>query len=357
MPAYPPNHGVNMARPDFHCRRQPGREQAPGRSLAITGPIVPPRSSDRPGQRAPLDDLVDKIRAIEAGQHIDITAASASSGEQGLSRNTGLGYCSPGSMGPSVPLTDSLGLPMGMVHEWLSGPREMLGDSSNSIAPSSDDPAPPPLCLFSELAWRAIHAVGDRDSDKPAAPSGHVLWIGRSVWPWPAVLLRGRQSPDTLLRRSWFVDPPDRAGRLWAMELALGNPAVTVVVGDGRGFDRVATRRLQLAARTGQSLCLLARKYTERRTLSAAATRWAVAPRDSPTRHPRWIVRLLRCKAAIEALQPSRSQADRLLEMEWTGDQGLVCQPAPLADRTDSTPLVPIGATIDQAQQRFRRRA
>jgi hypothetical protein len=352
MSAYPPNHGADAA-----CRSFRLTESSEGRDLAIDRQSASARSSDRPAAGAELDDLVEKMRAIEAGRRINVAAMVAPSGESAAHRTAALSQASARSTGLMVPLTQSLGLPRGMVHEWLSGSYEAFEGSPDSVTPGLVDNAPPPLCLFSELAWRAISPACDPDDQTSAIQPGHVLWIGRSVWPWPRVLLRDRPSPCSLLQRSWFIDPPDRAARLWAMELALGNPAVTVVIGDGRGFERVATRRLQLAARAGQSLCLLARPYAERRTLSAAATRWGVAPRDSPTAHPRWIVRLLRCKAAIEAFTCSHSNADYRLEMEWTGDQGLVCQPASLADRTDSTPRVSVGPAIEPAQKPIRRRA
>ena len=93
------------------------------------------------------------------------------------------------------------------------------------------------------------------------------MWIGRACWPHPLTLSVG------VRRRSLFVAPPDREKRLWAAELAVRSPAVGIVVAEGEGLRMAATRRLQLAARSGRTLVLLARPSAERGELSAAATR------------------------------------------------------------------------------------
>ncbi|MEZ6015570.1 MAG: hypothetical protein R3F49_10680 [Planctomycetota bacterium] len=67
------------------------------------------------------------------------------------------------------------------------------------------------------------------------------------------------------------------------------------MVADASGFDMAATRRLALAANTGEALALLARPPHEAGALSAAATRWQVT-RAGDSLAPRWRLTLLRAK-------------------------------------------------------------
>ncbi|MHC5023559.1 MAG: hypothetical protein ACYTGG_06560, partial [Planctomycetota bacterium] len=158
-------------------------------------------------------------------------------------------------------------------------------------------------------------------------------------------------SSRLLLRRSLFVDPPDGAARLWAIDLAARCPAVAAVVADGRGLRLAHTRRLQLAAERSGSLVLLARPPGELRELSVAGTRWRLERTRSSGANPRWRLELLRCKgsrrgraaggggarsegsgdtnAATEAMSCSGWM------LEWDRVQGAVCLPADVVDRPD----------------------
>lgn len=141
----------------------------------------------------------------------------------------------------------------------------------------------PPIAVLLHLARRGLSKGSPR----------RVVWIGRRCWPYP-----GTPRADPLLRRSIFVDPPDDAARLWAIDLAARCPAAAVVVADGSGLEMAATRRLQLAAEAGSALVLCARPPGELKRLSAAATRWVVHSAPAPGMSPRWIVELVRCKGA-----------------------------------------------------------
>jgi len=185
------------------------------------------------------------------------------------------------------------------------------------------------------LAWRALES----EADPGAAPAAHeaagregdaglrVLWIGRSLWPYPHALVRenllarGEAGDRRLLHGSIFVDPPDDASRLWAIDLALRCSGVAAVIADGRGLGMAETRRLQLAARSGGTLALLARPACERRKLSAASTRWIVRPEPSASTHPRWTIRLLRCKEACGRVGEGEAQA---WSLEWDDAKGAV---------------------------------
>jgi protein ImuA len=104
---------------------------------------------------------------------------------------------------------------------------------------------------------------------------------------------------------------------LWAMEEGLRSGVPGAVLGEPRGLDLAAGRRLQLAARAGGVACLVLRlpEITTPENMaaetSAAVTRWRVAavpslPSDDLRPEglrslgaPRWRVELLRCRGGV----------------------------------------------------------
>lgn len=163
------------------------------------------------------------------------------------------------------------GLERGAVHEWFA-----------------DEPA---AALLSGLA-RQISERG-----------GRAVWIGRACWAHPGW---------SDIESSVFVDAPSIRERVWALDLALRCRGVACVIADGSGIDMAASRRLQLAAKLGGTLGLLARPLTDLGELSCARTRWRVTPAPNPHARffpePRWTVELLRCKG----LQPTHKA------QQWT---------------------------------------
>ena len=269
------------------------------------------------------------------------------------------------------------GLQRGAVHEWFNYVQAKgwpsLGEGVSRHGWF------PPLAIFIHLAWQAL----DQERDD----SGFVIWIGRRCWPHLRAIVRNRdvmnvrrvplrsrglmdesalEHDRTLLERSLFIDPPDDASRLWAIDLALRSlgEAGGIVIADGSRLDMPATRRLQLAAEAGRSIALIARPPHELSELSAATTRWAASPFTASEMHgessPRWIVQLLRCKG----LRPTSALGSfgRLREsfgsfehatawhrwaVEWNSAQGRVNQLADVVDRPDSPTLASTGVESD----------
>lgn len=218
-------------------------------------------------------------------------------------------------------------LPSGVVHEWF-------GVVPRDGASRPDDRAwSPPLTLLTHMAWQALNAwTGENRA------GGIVVWIGRRCQPYPISLI-GPGNDPALLRRSIFVDPPDDASRLWAIELSLRCPGVIATIADGSRLNMAATRRLQLAAPDGGGLALLARPATELNELSAAAVRWLVKREPSPTTCPRWTVGLLRCKGvlssgpAVRVADPKTGEGGGSLIVEYSRGARVVRVPPDLADR------------------------
>jgi hypothetical protein len=297
---------------------------------------------------------------------------------------------------------DQLGvLVRGVIHEWFAiNSHELPEDRSGqhvSVLPRravasggslrrSTASCSPPLCILAHLAGAAMNQASDDEACRgrniaahippPIAPpiAPYVAWIGRKCWPYPRLLIRSRgmdvdHSIDqqggvedrSMLERSIFIDPPDDAARLWAIDLALRSGALAAVVADGSKLDMAATRRLQLAAEHGGALALLARPPRELDRLSAASTRWIVRSVPSPGRWPRWSIELCRCKGflldamrageaaseagvsrfAHHAASPNsilRSLPCVLPEVELTDAMRLVADSADVVDRSGASP-------------------
>lgn len=195
------------------------------------------------------------------------------------------------------------GLSPGAVHEWIG-----LADASGSAERCTDGFRP--LTMLLHLARQAVRARGS---------SASVLWIGRRCWPCPTAMV-GTPGVN-VLERSVFVDARAAEERVWATDLSLrARGTAAAVVADGSGLSLSMSRRLQLAAAAGGALCLLARPARDLRELSAARTRWLLAPvpprelppesPTSPSPHvPRWTVHLLRCKGLRPAPESARRWA------------------------------------------------
>ncbi len=137
--------------------------------------------------------------------------------------------------------------------------------------------------------------------ERAAAP---LIWVAREDFPYAAGLKAfGLAARDLLLVR---------AGReqalLWALEECLRSGQAPVVLGRLQGLERVAGRRLQLAAERGRAACLLVETRPSGAPLPAL-TRWQVAPAPSAAAGPlgdlpgapRWRLGLLQSRGGRPA--------------------------------------------------------
>jgi hypothetical protein len=144
-----------------------------------------------------------------------------------------------------------------------------------------------------------------------------------------------------LLAGSIFVTPTRLPERIWAIDLACRSPGVAVVIADGSGVGMSESRRLQLAACSGNTLCLLARPWSEHKEISAAWTRWRVMPAVSDTAYPKWDLTILRCKGSQNhVINPSHWTVERDHE---TGHVRLVPE---IRDRRRETAFTPTAVSI-----------
>ncbi len=193
------------------------------------------------------------------------------------------------------------------------------------------------------LAQAAVHEVQPARTvwdDGPAAAftaavlgaaqaqaNGPVLWIAaRQDLHVPGLAAFGLDRDRLLLARAG-----GDTDALWALEEALRCPALAGAAAEVAAFDRVAARRLQLAAEQGgvPGVLLQRRRIPTggRQDPSAAATRWrigAVPGGDGPVMglpgRPRWRLELLR----------NRGGPPSDLEVEWDDATGGIALAAPV---------------------------
>lgn len=218
-------------------------------------------------------------------------------------------HSAPAHVDRGVALPFQVPLALGRVHEWY-----VDGGGAAGVSAGSAGQGDAPLCLFAEIARRAL----------ASRRLARVAWVGRESCPYPRHL-------GEACTASVVVDAParDLAGRLWAIDLLLRSSTPMLVIAIAQRMTLAQTRRLQLAAGSGHGLCLLARPMRELTSLSAAATRWRVQPIPTLAGRPRWTVTLLRDKD-----HPERMEALREWMMELDGATGFVHLPAVAGDRS-----------------------
>jgi protein ImuA len=195
--------------------------------------------------------------------------------------------------------------------------RARIGALEGSPDPSSDRPAAP-LGLKdvdSMLPWGGLPAGGLHEiraslPDRPAAALGFaafclgrlarfrrgpLVWVcyGDELYP-PGFADLGLPTERLLL-----VRPSRPAEALWSLEETLRCQAVAGLLGDVRGLDFTAARRLSLATRASGVPALLLNRGE---VLTATLTRWRVAAAASQAPYGvgvgawRWNLTLARCR-------------------------------------------------------------
>ena len=129
--------------------------------------------------------------------------------------------------------------------------------------------------------------------------SGPILWCGNentNIELHPPGLVAFGLDPDRLI----LVRCPNRTELLSAMEEGLRGTALSAVIGETTGaVGLTASRRLQLAAETGDGAGFLLLRSAGTPEPSAAFTRWRIDPAPTPaleTDNIHWRVELERCR-------------------------------------------------------------
>ena len=195
--------------------------------------------------------------------------------------------------------------------------RARIGALEGIPDPSADRPAAT-LGLQSidaTLPWGGLpagglHEIRAERADRPAAAQGFAAYcLGRLARQRPGPLVWVSQGSELYppgladlglpIERLLLVRPARAAELPWSLEEALRCQAVAGLLGEVRGLDLTAARRLSLAARGSGVPALLLNSGAE---LAATLTRWRV--RALPSQAPfgvgvgawRWDLTLARCR-------------------------------------------------------------
>lgn len=186
-----------------------------------------------------------------------------------------------------------------------------------SLSPESDRPAIPlglgdidQMLPWGGLPVGGLHEIRAARNSLPAAALGFAAFcLGRMARSRPGPLIWVSLGDDLYppglaevglpTERLLLVRPARSAEGLWAIEEALRSSAVAGLLGDIRGLDFKAVRRLSLAARASGVPALLLNRGGE---LAAMLTRWRVTA--APSAAPfgvgvgawRWRLTLARCR-------------------------------------------------------------
>ncbi|WP_161539580.1 ImuA family protein [Paramagnetospirillum kuznetsovii] len=156
------------------------------------------------------------------------------------------------------------------------------------------------------------------------------LWLAEGGLPHAPALAGFGLGPERLV--VGIAGQPK--ANLWALEEAARSPALAAVLGEVRGMDFTAARRLHLAARgSGVTVLLLNRAAA---AIAPAQTRWRVnglAGADD-----RWRLGLLRCRG--------RSPDERGVVGEWEVEWDGTARRLGLVASTGHRPAVPDAARV-----------
>ena len=166
-------------------------------------------------------------------------------------------------------------------------------------------------------------------ASRAAQAAGPVLWVSRHGDLYGPGLLPFGFSPEGFL----LVTARNDREVLWCLEEGLRDAAPRAVVGELGGFERVAARRLQLAAEAAGRPCFLQIRPFARPPRSlpgGAASHWRIAPiglegegRGGLPGPLRWQAELLRCRGGRAGTA----------FLEWDDETRDFSLAAPLCDR------------------------
>lgn len=194
------------------------------------------------------------------------------------------------------------GLPFGSIHQCA------LEDSLATKTPYCWHA---PLFIVSALLGNTVSTLSAATKIPPHKKL--IAWVGRRCWPTAHVLqnvlnqVSGQNFSEEDSNRNWdenwirnclFINPPNKAKRIWTIIQLLRSPVTLAVIADGSSLQINTTRQLQLAAKKGNSLGLIISPPWELEAPTAAQTKWKFSSLPSEEETLRWSVELLRAKGA-----------------------------------------------------------
>jgi hypothetical protein len=195
-----------------------------------------------------------------------------------------------------LPLVSTISLKRGAIHEFIY---------NDPLQPNAT-----PVSLASVIAVNAHLSLSqnrlrDRDTLHRNLTTPHlsIIWIGKRCWPTPFALdaLTPLQSPyrdlNGTLKSSLFIDTTSDKETLWAIENALTNRSIQLVIADCPKISPSTSQRLALLADRNNRTAILLRAVGDLHSRSFAHSRWELTPTPSNNSSPSWLLTLHRVKS------------------------------------------------------------
>jgi hypothetical protein len=195
------------------------------------------------------------------------------------------------------------GLQRGAIHEFFyNDPLEPKAIASTIPALLAYNSHTARTTLSKRSKWR-----------RDATPLHRTLWIGKRSWPAPpaiAALTAGQHTAgqhtagqqaisESFFNHSVFIDPPNDATILWAIDLALRSSAVDLIIAACPSISRTTTQRLSLAAQKNGTTAILLRAFKDLTIPSSASSRWTISPTRSNNSTPSWKLSLTKLRGGL----------------------------------------------------------
>jgi protein ImuA len=182
-----------------------------------------------------------------------------------------------------------------------------------------------------EILSRSDHETGTFFAAILAGGAAGMNTLAPIIWCDP----RKRLYPPALaslgidLANLYVLHPRDEADEAWAVAECLRCKGVGAVIASPERLSRIAARKLQLAAETGQSAAILLRRIGPGSNIYAAATRWLVMPHPGERTIRRW---------KIQLVHGHGGRIGQSVFLEHCRETGVVRAAAELADRPAAPP-------------------
>ena len=191
----------------------------------------------------------------------------------------------------------SSGLRFGVIHEWTL---------ENALSRCKPSYWVPPVLICATLIRNALEYHHQHEL-LPSLNDKLIVFIGRRCWPSAEVLNQVFYSLQEELNWHWrshilFIDPPTASACFQTILETLKNPNVAAVCAEMPYTSMTASRRLQLAAKEGQSIGFLARAPHRSAENSAAYSRWKLTTVPSEAQTPSWQLERVRCRENPEPI-------------------------------------------------------
>jgi hypothetical protein len=202
----------------------------------------------------------------------------------------------------NLQLSSTISLKRGAIHEFFYN--DSLQPKAISVSLASIIAINAHLSLSQNSYRDKSRRIYNNPQTKLLPTSYHsIIWIGKRCWPAPFTLdaLTPFNSPyrdlNGTLKSSLFIDTASDKETLWAIENALTNRSIQLVIADCPNISPSTSQRLALLADKNKHTAILLRAIGDLNSRSFAHSRWELTPTPSHLSSPSWLLTLRRVKS------------------------------------------------------------